>query len=105
MYHADIVDLARVRNTFSPAIDHAVLENISEVVTDGLENAAPTPQERIEFVDYVLTSYLEWNKSISAIVEEMGKVTRSKQLFLCSTPAKKTAEIPLRFWKCLQRVL
>lgn len=78
MYHADIVELARVRNTFSPAIDHAVLENISEVVTDGLENAASTPQERIEFVDYVLTSYLEWNKSISAIVEEMGKVDEVK---------------------------
>ena len=80
MYHADIVDLARVRNTFSPAIDHAVLENISEVVTDGLENAAPTPQERIEFVDYVLASYLEWNKSISAIVEEMGKVDEVKAI-------------------------
>lgn len=80
MYHADIVDLARVRNTFSPAIDHAVLENISEVVTDGLENAASTPQERIEFVDYVLTSYLEWNKSISAIVEEMGKVDEVKAI-------------------------
>ena len=80
MYHADIVDLARVRNTFSPAIDHAVLENISEVVTDGLENAASTSQERIEFVDYVLTSYLEWNKSISAIVEEMGKVDEVKAI-------------------------
>ncbi|WP_314052840.1 nitrilase-related carbon-nitrogen hydrolase [Lancefieldella parvula] len=80
MYHADIVDLARVRNTFSPAIDHAVLENISEVVTDGLENAASTPQERIEFVDYVLTSYLEWNKSISAIVEETGKVDEVKAI-------------------------
>lgn len=80
MYHADIVDLARVRNTFSPAIDHAVLENISEVVTDGLENAASTPQERIEFVDYVLTSYLEWNKSITAIVEEMGKVDEVKAI-------------------------
>lgn len=80
MYHADIVDLARVRNTFSPAIDHAVLENISEVVTDGLENAASTPQKRIEFVDYVLTSYLEWNKSISAIVEEMGKVDEVKAI-------------------------
>lgn len=80
MYHADIVDLARVRNTFSPAIDHAILENISEVVADGLENAAPTPQERIEFVDYVLASYLEWNKSISAIVEEMGKVDEVKAI-------------------------
>ena len=80
MYHADIVDLARVRNTFSPAIDPTVLENISEVVTDGLENAASTPQERIEFVDYVLTSYLEWNKSISAIVEEMGKVDEVKAI-------------------------
>ena len=80
MYHADIVDLARVRNTFSPAIDHTVLENISEVVTDGLENAASTSQERIEFVDYVLTSYLEWNKSISAIVEEMGKVDEVKAI-------------------------
>lgn len=80
MYHADIVDLAKVRNTFSPAIDHAILENISEVVTDGLENAAPTPQERIEFVDYVLASYLEWNKSISAIVEEMGKVDEVKAI-------------------------
>lgn len=80
MYHADIVDLARVRNTFSPAIDHAALENISEVVTDGLENAASTPQERIEFVDYVLTSYLEWNKSITAIVEEMGKVDEVKAI-------------------------
>lgn len=80
MYHADIVDLARVRNTFSPAIDHAILENISEVVSDGLENAAPTPQERIEFVDYVLASYLEWNKSISAIVEEMGKVDEVKAI-------------------------
>lgn len=80
MYHADIVDLAKVRNTFSPAIDHAILENISEVVVDGLENAAPTPQERIEFVDYVLASYLEWNKSISAIVEEMGKVDEVKTI-------------------------
>lgn len=80
MYHADIVDLARVRNTFSPAIDHAILDNISEVVSDGLENAAPTPQERIEFVDYVLASYLEWNKSISAIVEEMGKVDEVKAI-------------------------
>lgn len=80
MYHADIVDLAKVRNTFSPAIDHAILENISEVVADGLENAAPTPQERIEFVDYVLASYLEWNKSISAIVDEMGKVDEVKAI-------------------------
>lgn len=80
MYHADIVDLAKVRNTFSPAIDHVILENISEVVTDGLENAASTPQERIEFVDYVLASYLEWNKSISAIVEEMGKVDEVKAI-------------------------
>ncbi len=75
MYHAQtIVDLARVRNTFSPAIDHAVLENISEGCNWYLENVVLNPSERIEFVDYVLTSCLEWNKSISAIVEEMGKV-------------------------------
>lgn len=80
MYHADILDLAKVRNTFSPAIDQSILENFSEVSIDGIEEAGNTVKERIEFVDYVLANYLEWNKSITSIVAELGKVDAVKAI-------------------------
>ncbi len=46
----------------------------------GLENVAPTPQERIELVDYVLTSYLSGNKSIFCHCGRMGKVDEVKAI-------------------------
>ncbi len=50
------------------------------MLVSGNSACKSTVLDAIEFVDYVLTSYLEWNKSISAIVEEMGKVDEVKAI-------------------------
>ncbi len=69
-----------------------------------LGNAAPTPQECIEFVDYAYQPSLR-EQDISAIVEEMGKVDEVKAITSMLHARQKTAEMYQLSSKCLQRVL
>ncbi|WP_087321740.1 hypothetical protein [Olsenella sp. An290] len=72
LYRSDVVALARLRNTISPVISEAALATGSTLPVEGLEVDLPSAEARLEFVDLVLSSYLEWETPISDIAAERG---------------------------------
>lgn len=72
LYRSDVVALARLRNTISPVISEAALAAGSALPVEGLEVDLPSAEARLEFVDLVLSSYLEWETPVSDIAAERG---------------------------------
>ena len=72
LYRSDVLALAHLRNTISPVIPAAAQVAFDVPGTTELADAMPSPELRLEFVDLVLSSYLEWEQPISDIVAERG---------------------------------
>ncbi|WP_346696450.1 nitrilase-related carbon-nitrogen hydrolase [Thermophilibacter mediterraneus] len=72
LYRSDVVALAHLRNTISPAIPAAAFSSLGVPEVPGLESM-PSDEVRLEFVDLVLSSYLEWELPVSDIVAERGR--------------------------------
>jgi len=72
LYRSDVIELARLRNTISPVISRGA-QNAYEVPdVDGLEECGASSEERLAYVDYVLSSDVEWERSVSDIVADHG---------------------------------
>lgn len=72
LYRSDLLALARMRNTISPVLPPEALAAVS-VPDVALIDVDPTsPEARLEFIDLVLSSYLEWELPVSDIVAERG---------------------------------
>jgi len=72
LYRSTVIELARLRNTISPVISRGA-QNAYEVPdVDGLEECGTSDEERLAYVDHVLSSYVEWERSASDIVTDHG---------------------------------
>jgi len=72
LYRSAVIELARLRNTISPVISRGA-QNAYEVPdVDGLEECGTSDEERLAYVDHVLSSYVEWERSASDIVTDHG---------------------------------
>ncbi|WP_455138753.1 nitrilase-related carbon-nitrogen hydrolase [Thermophilibacter sp.] len=72
LYRSDLVALARMRNTISPVIARAALSSVRVPDLGAPLADLPSDETRLEFVDLVLSGYLEWELPLSDIVSERG---------------------------------
>ena len=72
LYRSDVVALAHLRDTISPVIPPSVRADCDVCGADLLKDAMTSPELRLEFVDLVLSSYLEWEQPLSDIAAERG---------------------------------
>lgn len=72
LYRSDLIALAHLRNTISPVIPPEVLDKVSVPEIDGLSSEFSSDEGRLAFVDLVLSSYIEWELSLSDIAAERG---------------------------------
>ena len=72
VYRSDVLALAHMRNTISPVIPAASKSAYAVPDLPGIDACGTTAETRLEFVDYVLASYVEWELPASDIVEARG---------------------------------
>ncbi|MCR8907336.1 hypothetical protein NW198_01710 [Thermophilibacter sp. ET337] len=72
VYRSEVVALAHLRNTISPAIPAGAFRRLGVPEVPGLE-ALASDEVRLEFVDLVLSSYVEWEQPLSDIVADHGR--------------------------------
>lgn len=72
LYRSDVVSLAHLRNTISPVIPSAALSRYAVPSVAGLEEAFSSDELRLEFVDLVVSSYVEWELPVSDIASQRG---------------------------------
>ncbi len=73
LYRTDVIALAHLRNTISPVIPPNVDACYEiEGITSLLRWVMPSAETRLQFVDLVLSSYVEWEYPLSDIVEMRG---------------------------------
>lgn len=72
LYRSDVVALAHLRNTISPVIPQAAVAPLVPAGAEGLAEELPSDEARMEFVDLVLSSVVEWEMPLSDVVAERG---------------------------------
>ena len=72
LYRSDLLALARMRNAISPVLPPEALAAVSVPDAVSIDAELASPEARLEFIDLVLSSYLEWELSVSDIVAERG---------------------------------
>lgn len=72
LYRSDVVSLARMRNTISPVIAPDAFARVAVPDIEGLSGEFPSAEARLSFVDLVLTSYVEWECSLTEIAADRG---------------------------------
>lgn len=72
VYRSDVLAFAHMRNTVSPVIPAAARMAFDVPDLAGLDGCGHSAETRLEFVDYVLASYVEWELPVSDIVEARG---------------------------------
>ncbi|MDD7583861.1 MAG: hypothetical protein PUJ78_03360 [Coriobacteriaceae bacterium] len=72
VYRSAVIELVHMRNTISPVISRASRHAFEVPAIPGIEECGPTPESRIDFVDYVLASHVEWGRALSDIADDGG---------------------------------
>ena len=72
VYRSDVLALAGMRNTISPLLPLSLFTDLGPLMLDELVSAAESPQAHLDFVDSVLTRFVEWELPVSDIVAELG---------------------------------
>ena len=72
VYRSDVLAFAHMRNTVSPVIPAAARMAYDMPDLPGLAACGHSSETRLEFADYVLASYVEWELPVSDIVEARG---------------------------------
>lgn len=72
LYRSDVVALAQLRNTISPVIPQEAVVARPVAGTEALAEGLASDEARMEFVDLVLASCLEWGLSLSDVAAERG---------------------------------
>lgn len=72
VYRSDVLAFAHMRNTVSPVIPAAARMAYDVPDLEGLAACGHSAETRVEFADYVLASYVEWELGVSDIVEARG---------------------------------
>ena len=98
LYRSDVVALAHLRNTISPVIPAATLARFAVPAVEGLDDALSSDESRLEFVDLVLSSYVEWETPVSDIVAQRGRPE------LVESIAARLRELDSRRWGDVQAI-
>ena len=93
LYRSDVVALAHLRNTVSPAIPAASLAGLEVPCVPGLESL-PSDEVRLEFIDLVLSSSVEWELPVSDIVAERGRADAVLSIVGMLRDAQERADVP-----------
>lgn len=72
VYRSDVLWLARMRNTISPVIAPELMKAYACPKVDGIRFCGPTDEVRLEFVDNVLESYIDFGRSVSDVSAHSG---------------------------------
>ncbi len=72
IYRYAVLELVHMRNTISPVVSRTARHAFEVPSIPGIEGCGPTPESRLDFVDYVLASSLEWGRPLSDIAEDGG---------------------------------
>ena len=72
LYRSNVVVLAHMRNTISPVMPAAAFSGVAAPDVEGLAEAFPTVEGRVEFADAVLSSRVEWELPLTDIAAERG---------------------------------
>lgn len=73
LYRSDLLSLAHLRNTMSPVIPVQALASFAVPEIDGISEGLGGVEARLNFIDLVLSSYVEWELPLSDIVSERGR--------------------------------
>lgn len=73
VYRTDVLWLARMRNTISPVIAPSLMVAYACPDLPGLADVGQTDEARLEFVDSVLESYVDWGRSVTEITAYVGR--------------------------------
>ena len=72
VYRYTVIELVHMRNTISPVVSRSSRRAFEVPAIPGIESCGPTAESRLDFVDYVLASHIEWGRSLSDIAEDAG---------------------------------
>ena len=72
VYRYTVIELVHMRNTISPVVSRSSRRAFEVPAIPGIEGCGPTAESRLDFVDYVLASHIEWGRSLSDIAEDAG---------------------------------
>lgn len=72
LYRSDVVALAHLRNTISPAIPAEAFSALGAPPVPGLERLS-SDEVRLEFIDLVLSSHIEWELPLTDVAAERGR--------------------------------
>lgn len=72
VYRSDLITLAWTRNTISPLLSRGTLERYGVPALPGAESLPASREEQLRLIDLILTSYLEWGRGVTDIVDERG---------------------------------
>ncbi len=72
LYRSNVAVLAHMRNTISPVMPAAAFSGVAAPDVEGLDEAFPTVEGQVEFVDVVLSGRVEWELGLTDIVAERG---------------------------------
>lgn len=67
VYRSDLMELAHLRNTISPIIPAEAFANYEVPQIPGLGKDVDSKEQQLKFVDVVLATHIEWERSLSDI--------------------------------------
>ena len=68
VYRTDLMELAHLRNTISPIIPAKAFREYGVPQIPGLNKSTEPKEQQLRFVDVVLATHIEWERSLSDIV-------------------------------------
>lgn len=72
LYRSDVLALSRMRNTISPVVPRAARQRFPEEDVPGLGRMGSSAEARLDALDYVISSFVEWERSQTEIAGESG---------------------------------
>ena len=99
LYRSDVLALSRMRNTISPVVPRAARSRFPEEEVPGLERFGSSAEARLDALDYVVSSFVEWERSQTEIAGEsgdeafVGEVLSRVRSSLAKLPARLLAPI------------
>jgi NAD+ synthase (glutamine-hydrolysing) len=73
VYRSDLIELGHMRNTISPIIPADAFNGFKVPAVAGLDAIEPTQVLRLKRIDVTLATYVEWERTLSAVAARQGE--------------------------------
>lgn len=80
LYRSDVLALARLRNTVSPVVPLAARRTFAVDDLPGSPAPGVSDEARLEAVDYVISSYVEWERPLTDVAAECGDEVLAREV-------------------------